>query len=256
MRASYFGPSERPLFGVYHPPLGAPPRDAGVLLCYPAPQEYMRTHWAFRKLAGLLCRRGFHVFRFDYFATGDSAGESAEARLDAWRDDVALAARELRDIASVSKIAAVGFRLGASIAATAERVRFTDLVLWEPVVNGRVYQSELGGIQARLRARNPHVDDRVPLTGELLGFPMGIDLEGDLAAVNLLRSPLPLADRIFVMVADVTAIHAELAQNLRRRAANALLCHVPEVGGGTGGEDLGAALLSNTMLEAIAEKLS
>src|ERR1041385_3953899 len=134
MIPNFFGSSDNPLFGVYHPPRGARPRDTGVLLCYPAPQEYMRTHWAFRKLAWMLAKEGFHVFRFDYFGTGDSAGATEEGRIATWRDNVVTAARELRDLASVTKVAAVGFRLGATLAATARDLPLTDLVLWEPVV--------------------------------------------------------------------------------------------------------------------------
>jgi alpha/beta superfamily hydrolase len=118
MNPIFFGPSERQLYGVYHPPRGAP-RDLGVLLCYPAPQEYMRTHWAMRRLATLLSQRGFHVLRFDYYATGDSAGESSEAALGTWSRDIGLAASELRDVAGVGTVSAVGLRLGATLAAQA-----------------------------------------------------------------------------------------------------------------------------------------
>src|SRR4051812_9992414 len=178
MIPSFFGKSEAPLLGVYHPPRGTAPRDTGVLLCYPAPQEYMRTHWAFRKLATMLAKEGFHVFRFDYFGTGDSAGDSGEATLSKWRENVALAARELRDVASVTKISAVGFRLGAALVATADDLMLTDLVLWEPVVRGLVYLGELEAIQTRrlsLDLDPPWRASERP--AELLGFPFPAAIE-------------------------------------------------------------------------------
>ena len=79
MNPFYFGDSSRRLFGIYHPPKGQSPRSHGIVLCCPFGQEYMRSHRAFRQLANLLSRRGFHVFRFDYHGTGDSDGESTEA---------------------------------------------------------------------------------------------------------------------------------------------------------------------------------
>src|SRR6476620_8559273 len=99
MTPRFFGDAARQLYGVYHAPEGRA-REAGVVLCNPGPQEYRHTHWAFRKLAGMLARAGFHVLRFDYFATGDSAGRDDEGSLDQWVLDVATAARELTDLGS------------------------------------------------------------------------------------------------------------------------------------------------------------
>ena len=78
MQPAFFGTSDKPLLGLYHPPTGPRAREVGVLLCYPGPQEYMSCHWAFRKLAALLAREGFHCFRFDYYGTGDSGGEGED----------------------------------------------------------------------------------------------------------------------------------------------------------------------------------
>ena len=97
MQPVSFGTSDRQLLGIYYPPEGEQPRDAAVLLCGPAPQEYMLTYWATRKLATLLARHGFPVMRFDYFGTGDSAGETEEGRPRLWVEDVGAAARELLD---------------------------------------------------------------------------------------------------------------------------------------------------------------
>ena len=82
MNPFFFGSSERPLYGVHHPPRERGPRESGVVLCYPMGQEYMRSHRAFRQLANLLTRKGHHVFRFDYFATGDSSGASGEGTFE------------------------------------------------------------------------------------------------------------------------------------------------------------------------------
>ena len=73
----------------------------------------MRTHWAFRKLAGFLAREGFHVLRFDYYGTGDSAGDYHESNIGQWLADIHEAADELKDRADVRDISVVGLQCGA-----------------------------------------------------------------------------------------------------------------------------------------------
>ena len=97
MKPFFFGPSAQPRFGLLHPPAGERARRAGVLLCYPGVQEYNISHWAFRKLAGLLARAGFPVLRFDWAGTGFLVNENvllttrrtaeifAENRTGSWR---------------------------------------------------------------------------------------------------------------------------------------------------------------------------
>jgi len=255
MTPSFFGSSEAPLFGVYHPPVGPGQRDVGVLLSYPGPQEYMRTHWAFRKLSAMLAKKGFHVFRFDYFGTGDSAGDSDEGRLSTWRANVNAAAQELRDIAAVTKVSAVGFRLGAALAATSG-LSLTDLVLWEPVVDGRIYLGELETIQVRHLERNLHPPWRaMERPPELLGFPLPVALEEELRGLNLLQEEPPKAARIAIMVSEDRPIFHDLHRSLARRAANVTFHHVPEETVAPRSDELQAALLSNSMLNAITARL-
>src|SRR4051812_44614801 len=98
MKPLFFGDSRRQLFGVYQPPRSGAGRNHAVLLCYPGVQEYNMSHWAFRKLAAHLAREGLHVFRFDYFGTGDSAGATIEGTPAQWIADIRTAARELIDL--------------------------------------------------------------------------------------------------------------------------------------------------------------
>ena len=46
------------------------------------------THWAMRRLADQLARTGAHVLRFDYFATGDSAGATGDGNVKRLHDDI------------------------------------------------------------------------------------------------------------------------------------------------------------------------
>jgi pimeloyl-ACP methyl ester carboxylesterase len=201
--AKFFGEASKQLLGIYHPPRGAGVGDRGVLLCYPGPQEYMRTHWAFRNLADLLTRAGLHVFRFDYYGTGDSAGASDAGSLAQWLDDVALAAAELQDVAGVTRISLVGLRLGATLAALACRggLRARELVLWEPVVNGAAYLEELRQVE---RTRNLHhlYPTGGDPGGELLGYPFPPSLAQAMGALNLLESAPEGVERVAVVASQ------------------------------------------------------
>lgn len=144
MSAFYFGSSDRPLFGVYHPPAERPVRRAGVLICNALGREYLRTHRTLRQLAIRLTEAGYHVLRFDYSGTGDSAGRGRDATLRRWEEDADLAADELQAIGGVRRIRVVGVRVGGAVAATlaASRSDVDGLALWDPVVRGDRYLAE------------------------------------------------------------------------------------------------------------------
>ena len=257
MVPSFFGSSARPLFGIYHPPTAGRVRDVGVLLCYPAPQEYMRTYWAFRKLANKLAHEGFHVFRFDYLGTGDSSGESSEVSLAGFRASIESAARELRDLAHVEKLSAVGFRLGAALAASMHALPLQDLVLWEPVVRGGDYVRELRQIQARELAADLHppfrAEDAPP---ELLGFAFPESLERELDQLDLTQGTAPRAARIAIMVSEDLPPFRALSRSLSQRGITPVYRHVPDEAARTDSVNLGAALLANGMLDAIGAILT
>ena len=204
MLPKYFGPGGRQLFGAYHAPAGGSPRPLGVVLCNPGPHEYRQSHWAIRKLAVLLAKHGLHVLRFDYFATGDSAGDSAEGSLDQWVGDIHAAAEELRDISGVRQVALVGMRLGAALAVRAAtgRLALADLVLWDPVVSGAAYLAQLEAVQAQvLRERHYPEDNRQP-PDELLGYLTPATMRHALAAVDLLDEPPAQSPGALVIAAD------------------------------------------------------
>ena len=141
----YFGHPEQPLFGVYHEPDARKDVDLGVVLCPPTGHEAQAAYRSLRQLAVHLARAGFHVLRFDYFGTGDSAGESDEVDLERWRSDISVAIGELRDYSGVERISLVGLRVGAALAALAGDPHSPPhaLVLWEPVVDGASYLKTL-----------------------------------------------------------------------------------------------------------------
>lgn len=144
MEAFYFGPSATYLFGAYHPPQLTNRRE-GIVLCSPFGQENMRAHRSLRRLAINLSALGYAVLRFDYRGTGDSAGTLVGVTADDWQKDIQFAVQELIDIAVVPKVALLGLRVGALLAAqvAATNPKVSRLLMWDPIVSGQAYIDEL-----------------------------------------------------------------------------------------------------------------
>jgi len=180
----FFGPSARPLYGVFESP-GTRASKTGVLLLYPGVHEYVRAHWAFRSLASELAARGFPVLRFDYHGVGDSAGEPEATTFEACVDDACIAAGELREVAAVGDVVLIGMRLGAAVALRAgEKLPFVRRVLlWNPIVDGRAYIDELEHMDRAMRLRLLH-----PLrhpADELAGYRFPAEVRRSIERVDL-----------------------------------------------------------------------
>jgi len=217
----FFGEPGRALFGAYHPPDARRDRRRGVVLCYPGPEEYRAVHWSYRQLAMSLASAGFHVLRFDYFGTGDSAGDTGSGDLEQWVSDIGVAARELQDVGAIERIGLVGMRLGAplALAACAGGVRVRELVLWEPVISGRAYLAQLAAEQERTLCEVRYPVDTRREPDELLGYPMGDSLRSGIERVDLLTQPFGRPDRVYIVTADddpdASALRARVAESGR-----------------------------------------
>ena len=195
----FFGPPEGRLFGCYDPPRGRPNREAAVVLCYPAGHEYVASHRAMRQLAARLCSKGFGVLRFDYYGTGDSAGESEDYTIARARRDVELAIDEARALSRCSEVDLVGLRIGGTIAALvgAGRRGLSRLVLWDPVVDGRRHLEELAALEGKRAGMTPE-----PARGdalEVMGFSLSGALRGEIGKIDLTSAKLPDVERVLVL---------------------------------------------------------
>lgn len=191
MKPFYFGDSRRPLFGVHHAPR-AGLRRPGVVICPPFGQESLRAHRSLRELATRLADAGIAALRFDYRASGDSAGEPEEARLESWAQDVSTAVEEMRESTGEARVALAGLRLGGAVAVLGARHvgGASALVLWEPVVDGASYLTEVR------RSHAEWVRDHAPgaavAQDEVLGFTLPAGLAGDIDGLRLDRiEPVP-----------------------------------------------------------------
>lgn len=137
----WFGPEDRPLAGWWTAPDG--PSRSGVVIAPPLGYEYWSTHRSLRTLAESLAQAGWHVLRFDWDGTGDSAGEANDpGRVAAWRASLAHAVATMRD-AGIGHMAMIGVRLGATFALLDAAALGIDAVIACAPVAGKRFVREL-----------------------------------------------------------------------------------------------------------------
>jgi len=255
VRPFFFGEAAHRLFGIYHQPSEHGSGAArAVVLCPPAPQEYMTTHWAFRRLAVLLAKAGTHVLRFDYFGTGDSAGATEEGTLQDWQNDVLVAERALRERSGAERVSLVGYRMGAVLAWRASQSaspKPRDLVLWDPVVRGAGYLEELRASERAFASRLLYFPHFETPPRELGGYPLPAALRHATEAIDLTKEALPAATRVHAYVGRETPDSLALSGRLKRELKRFSYQHVPEEGFKGSGN-----LLSNRILQVISGALS
>ena len=251
-----FGEAQQPLLGVYHPADAQCDLRRGIVVCHPFGQEYMRAHRALRLLADMLARKGYHVFRFDYRGTGDSAGQlEAFSPLD-WLDDVAAAVQELRDIAGLQHIGLLGLRLGALLAkeVAARRADIEQLLLWDPIVSGVEYLAELHR-EIDSKTGNPK-SNFLAGNGDLHfnGFCLSRSFQAKLGTLDIVAPSVAPATRVAQFVSHESADFDRIREAFQKRdgytyhqvAAPHDWNYVDHVGG---------ILLPQTIMTAIANSL-
>lgn len=154
MNPQFFGSNNSELFGTLHTARGGGSLPArAVVICPPIGQEYIRSHWCMRLLAGQLARKGMHVLRFDYFGIGDSAGSSDDVeQLETWRANIGSAIELMQNEFNVDSVTLFGLRAGATLAASVamESDDVHSLLMWEPVWDGGKSLNEMRNMHAEM----------------------------------------------------------------------------------------------------------
>ncbi|MDB4973023.1 MAG: hypothetical protein JWN48_1364 [Myxococcaceae bacterium] len=146
----YFGP-DRLLFGWYHAARSSLAQAGSVVLCPPLGYESVCSYACYLRLAERLAEAGLSVLRFEYFATGNSAGDfQAPNLVQTWLSDIGHAIDELKQQSGAATVTLMGQRAGALLAccAAAERDDIASLVLWEPCTDGRSFVRQLKLLEA------------------------------------------------------------------------------------------------------------
>jgi uncharacterized protein len=252
----FFGSSDRALYGVYTPPKVRGRRQTGVVLCYPFGMEYMRAHRAFRQLSTLLNREGHHVLRFDYYGTGDSAGDGVDGSLEQWTGDVESAVDELRDTTSLEQVSVVGLRLGGLLAARAStRRRDLDrVVLWDPIVDGAGYVREMmdQAVPSAVGAADPGSRETVGVTG----FPLTERLRAEIGGEDLTRLEGWSARETLLVVSGERPEYTALKDSWKARGVRGRYRLVPSEGNWAEGDRFGSALIPQAIIQDIVNSLA
>ncbi|MCI4662892.1 MAG: alpha/beta fold hydrolase [Neomegalonema sp.] len=272
MTPLHFGPSDAPLYGVYHPPQFAPERQPpAVLICPPFGEEAIRAHRFLRILAERLARSGCHVLRFDYTGTGDSVGASETSALSQWREDIALAHTELQDMSGAKRTVWLGLRLGATAAmlASADKPRnLAGLVLWDPVIDGGAFLRESAERHRRdLASAHGMPSDALPpalqtdtdapeeTQTEASGFPIGPQMQRDLASLDLRILTGKPARSALLVGAQPSESAATLLEALQAVKCKAEKLIIPEPQDWNSDKAMNAFVVPRASIEAITARI-
>lgn len=173
---------------LHHPDHGVLPGH-GVVICPPIGYEQIHAHRGLRHLADALAQTGFPVLRFDYHGTGDSAGVDEDAdRHETWLTNIRDAIAWMQNHLGCTQISLVGLRLGAALAVqVAQEQAVENLVLWAPVVKGRLYVREMKAL-ALTATTKPQPLPEAPDDIEAAGFVLTKQTADALSRIDLLTS--------------------------------------------------------------------
>lgn len=142
MDPAFIDGSKGRLFSAYFPAQG---EARGAVLCLPPFCEEMnRSRSLMARQARAFAEQGHACLLFDLYGTGDSAGELEQADWDAWLADALAAADHLQQRSGHTPVL-WGIRLGGLLAAQLAALhpqRFTRLLLWHPVSDGKTYMTQ------------------------------------------------------------------------------------------------------------------
>ena len=224
MTPFYFGTSRRRLFGIFEPARSGGAGTRAAVLCYPWGAEYLYAHRAMRQLAIGLSSAGLHNLRFDYFGTGDSAGEATDGDLAGWQEDIVSAMQEIREMTGATRTTLVGMRLGATLAAVVATLRSNEvdaLVLWDPVISGEEYLKSLH-VNGAAKTGRPPTPGRSELGGgyEIQGFPLTDAMAPEFEALDLLALVPALPSRTLIVVSEPLPSHDALRLKVKERSTD------------------------------------
>lgn len=220
MNPFFFGQTPRRLFGIYEPARSVARESRAAVICYPWGPEHLNAHRSLRRLAKMLATRGIHSLRFDYFGTGDSAGETIEADLEGWYGDIESAVDELTQITDCQRIILIGMRLGGTLAAKVAKKRADSieaLVLWDPIVSGQKYLDDLWVANTKMpRIGQLPLPRPIELGGgfELLGFALPELMERQFRELSLTPPVAEPSTRTMIVFSEVTESATALREGL------------------------------------------
>lgn len=125
-----------------HYSLHRPKVDCGMawVFCNATLEERVFAQRVYMRFASALAEAGHVVLRFDYEGDGDSEGDSGLTSTEDCVSDIACAAEFVASVVPGARLALLGLRAGALLAAAAAPLCAAHgLLLWAPVLSGKSY---------------------------------------------------------------------------------------------------------------------
>lgn len=139
LQAGFLDSTSGQLFYIRH---DVPDTEARcVVFVPPFGEEMNRSRTLIKAATKKLNESGLSCCQFDFYGTGDSAGEFADARWGGWLSNLHDVISHLRD-AGFRTIDLIGIRLGAALAlqyVSSGSSNIARVVFWDPVFDGRMY---------------------------------------------------------------------------------------------------------------------
>lgn len=128
-----------------------------LVICPPLFDDYLRCYKALSDLSAGAADKGVHVLRFDYYGTGDSAGELDQASIERWLNDIASAIEEGVQITGATEVYILGVRFSATLAAQVADHRINKYIFWDPFDSGKSYLKWIDRVNSQLKVDHRRV---------------------------------------------------------------------------------------------------
>lgn len=194
-KRGYLTVGNRPLFCTLFLP-EQQPAQWGLVIAEPFGEEKRCASRMLVRLARNLTRQQVATLKFDFSGTGDSSGDSAQAQWKHWQQELAEALQFLQQESPAPKMALLGARAGALLAAQcAAENPVQALLLAEPVLSGQEILDELEKRQKikdaiRGGASTPPASELWALgqNADFAGFQVNAQFAAQLRQASLLES--------------------------------------------------------------------
>ena len=214
------------IFAAHHRP--AQPASRAIVMCHPLGEEKLWAHRVFVTFARDLAAAGFAVMRFDFRGEGDSDRPFELSDFETRIEDACVAIDTVRDLnPSVSAVTTLGLRFGACVAAAAatRRSDVSQLILWDPIVNGAAYMQAVLRLNLMFQmARYQRVVENRDALVERLAKGETVNIEGYELAESLYQqaSEFRLADVLAKFAGSTLAVAITQGQTPARAELAAL----------------------------------